>query len=631
MERESFENEETARILNDYFVCIKVDREERPDLDEIYQQAAQILSGSGGWPLSVFLRPDLKPFYAGTYFPPQDAYNRPGFPRVLLALVKAYHERQDEVDKSSTELAEAIDKNLSHFAAPGSVTWRVIEGATSELERQFDPIYGGFSDVPKFPASMALQLLLREVSRRGPDKLLGMVEKTLDQMSRGGIFDHIGGGFARYSTDRQWLVPHFEKMLYDNALLITVLCEAFQATGRVDFGNTARRTADWVLREMTGSQGGFYSALDADSEGKEGWFYVWTPAQITEVLGEADARLFCRVYNVTESGNFERHTSIPYLAQPLSEWAKLNEFDLQDLQQRLSARREKLLEARQKRVKPNLDDKVIVGWNGLMISALALAARSLSDDVYAQAAAKSAEFILSNIRLEDDLAHMWRDGQSRGAAFQEDYACLTNGLVDLYQADYNVRWLQQAEKLADRMIELFWDDKSGGFFSTTENHETPISRSKSPTDGVTPSGNSEAALALARLGRLTGRQDLADCAQKTIESIGGMAAQAPRAFDNLLVAAHFMLSRPREIVLAGDRSSQDFVAMERILRTNFLPNTVFAFASEGADLPLTEGKSAAGHDAAAFVCSNYTCDLPVYTARELWETLGGSGEPPASA
>ncbi len=263
MERESFENEQTAQILNDHFISIKVDREERPDLDEIYMQAAQILTGSGGWPLSVFLRPDLKPFYAGTYFPPEDAYNRPGFPRVLRALVNAYYERRDEVEKSSTELAEAIHKSLNHFAVPGALSWEVILQATSELEKQFDKIYGGFGDAPKFPASMALQLLLREVARLGSEDLLSMVEKTLDRMSRGGIFDHIGGGFARYSTDRQWLVPHFEKMLYDNALLITVLCEAYQATSRADFADTARRTADWVLREMTGGQGGFYSALDA--------------------------------------------------------------------------------------------------------------------------------------------------------------------------------------------------------------------------------------------------------------------------------------------------------------------------------------------------------------------------------
>ncbi|MEI6914007.1 MAG: thioredoxin domain-containing protein [Armatimonadota bacterium] len=628
MERESFENQETARIMNELFVNIKVDREERPDIDEIYMQAAHILTGSGGWPLSVFLQPDLKPFYAGTYFPPVDAYNRPGFPRILTSLATAYTERSSEVAASAAEVTDAIDKTLKHFAVPGQITWGTLDVAVSELMGKFDRVYGGFGDAPKFPASMALQLLLREAGRRDDATLIEPVVKTLDEMQRGGVFDHIGGGFSRYSTDRQWLVPHFEKMLYDNALLLTVLVEAYQATGRNDFADTARRTADFILREMTDEQGGFYSALDADSEGEEGKYYVWSPSEIVEALGVEDGDLFCRVYGVIRSGNFGHGKSILHLSQNISDWSLLNDCDPGELAARLAVMREKLLAVRQERVRPALDDKVIVSWNGLTISALACAGRALDAPLYTDAAANAAEFLWESCGGSNELTHTWRQGQSRGVAFQEDYACFINGLVDLYQADYELKWLDVAQQLADTMISLFWDGREGGFFVARDAHQTPLARSKSPTDSVTPSGNSQSALGLARLSRLTGRTDLWHVANNTVNALAGMAAQAPRAFDNLLIAASFLMSEPREIVVAGNRDSEELRKAERILRSDFVPNTVFAWASPDNELAIAQGKASLDGSFAAYICENYACHSPIHSADELRLALDGEGNAP---
>lgn len=621
MERESFENEETAKILNANFISVKVDREERPDIDEVYMQAAQILTGAGGWPLSVFLDTDLKPFYAGTYFPPEDGFGRPGFPRLLLGLAQAYHTRRDEVNRSSGDLTNAIQQTVARFASPGQVGWPQIESAAAHLVSEFDSVNGGFGSAPKFPPAMALQLLLREYQRKNSQDLLDAVLRTLDSMAKGGIFDHIGGGFHRYSTDEQWLVPHFEKMLYDNALMTTVYIEASQATGRTDFADTARRILQFVHRELTAPEGGYFSALDADSEGVEGKYYVWTPNEVAEVLGSEKYQVFCRVYGITERGNFENNTSIPHLSSELRDWAVLNGFEENDLASRLSIKRAKLLEARERKTRPHLDDKIIVGWNGLMIAAMAFAGRVLGDRRALTSAESAANFLLKNARINESLAHSWRAGQVSGFAYQDDYACLINGLVELYFASFNLRWLKEAERLADEMISIFWDSKEKGFFFTSNKHATPLARTKNPTDGVIPSGNSSAALGLEKLGRLLGRVDFNDYAKLTVASLGGLVEQAPRAFDNLFVASHFLLSVPQEIVFSGLRETDEFQEMQEHLRHVFLPNAIFAYAQpDNGVIAVTEGKSA-GEQAVVYVCSNYACKSPAYTVGELAERL----------
>jgi hypothetical protein len=617
MERESFENSETAALLNEHFISIKVDREERPDVDEVYMQAAQLVTGAGGWPLSVFLKPDREPFFAGTYFPPKGAYGRPGFGSLLLRIAELWRSRRADVDASAAGIAAAIRQGLQSYARPGSVDWSVLEKAAADLERGYDPAEGGFTGAPKFPPSMSLRLLLREHRRTGSAPLLDMVTRTLDRMVRGGIFDQIGGGFHRYSTDDRWLVPHFEKMLYDNALMTVALLEACQVTGRTDFAEAARSALGFVLREMTAPEGGFTSALDADSEGEEGRFYVWTPSEVSSVLGDEDGLLFCGFYDITEDGNFEGGRSIPHAVQDLASRAGEMGLAPEDLEARLAAMRAKLLEARSLRVRPALDDKVIVAWNGLMIGAMAMGGRVLGETAFVEAARIAARFVLSLAVEGGALAHSWRAGACGGPAFQDDYACLINGLIDLYEADFDGRWLLEAATLAEAMLERFRDPDAGGFFLAEPSHGTPLARSKSPTDGVTPSGNSSAALGLARLSRFLARADLWDAAVETIGALGGMAAQAPRAFENLLIAAHFTLSEPREIVLAGQQNDAALAEMRGLLSRTFLPDSVIAWHDASLPLPVAQGKTAGDALAAAFVCRNYACQAPVYSAEDL--------------
>ncbi len=627
MERECFENEDIARILNEKFVSIKVDREERPDVDEVYMQAAQLLTGAGGWPLSVFLTPDLRPFYAGTYFPPRDAYGRPGFPRVLQAIAQAYRERRGDVAASCDDLSGAIVQTLKGLELAGDAGLEEVRRACRELLDAFDAEAGGFGGAPKFPPCFALQLLLREHRRSREARLLQAVETTLDGMVRGGLFDHVGGGFHRYSTDRQWLVPHFEKMLYDNALIPLVLLEGWQVTGRAEWADAAARTLDFVLRDMTDGDGGFFSALDADSEGEEGRFYVWTPDEVEDALGKEDARLFCTVYGITPEGNFEHGRSIPHLRTGLQEAAGALGTDPESLSRELRRSRERLLAVRSRRVPPHLDDKVITSWNGLMIRTMAFAARTLDRPDYLDAARRAARFVLQEMRRDGELLHSWRDGRAGVAAFQEDYACLLLGLVELYQADFDPEWLREAEALADEMITLFLDREGGGFFSSRESHGTPLVRSKSPVDGVTPSGNSAAALALAMLGRLLGREDLTGIARETVAAFGRAAQRMPRAFEHLLVAADYLESPSTEIVLAGDTDSPEWAALREVTGTLFLPWSILALATGSETDPApARGRSAPDARAAAFVCHGYACRAPVFTAPDLRSALSGTGD-----
>ncbi|HEX7379249.1 MAG TPA: thioredoxin domain-containing protein, partial [Pirellulales bacterium] len=476
MEHESFENEMIARQLNEGFVCIKVDREERPDLDQIYMTAVQAMTGRGGWPMSVFLTPDLKPFYGGTYWPPVGRMGMPGFDQVLDAVLNAWRERRPLVDQQASDLAADVDRAGRMALPPGELSELPLEAAEAALERVFDHQHGGFGGAPKFPHPMDLRLLLRRWRRAPQAPLLNMVTLTLDRMAAGGMYDQLGGGFHRYSVDERWLTPHFEKMLYDNALLSAAYVEAFQATGRPDYERVARETFDYILREMTSPEGGFYSTLDADSEGEEGMFYVWTPAEIEAALGPDRARTFCRLYDVSEEGNFEGR-NILNLPKTLEQASRILSRDTAELAAELAESRAKLLAVRNQRVWPGLDDKVLVSWNGLMIDALASAAAALGEERYLRAARAAADFILDKMRREDGrLSHSWRAGQAKLDAYLDDYACLANALVSLYEAGFEERWIDAAAQLADILLADFEDHEAGGFFYTATGHEQLISR-----------------------------------------------------------------------------------------------------------------------------------------------------------
>jgi uncharacterized protein YyaL (SSP411 family) len=611
MEHESFENETIARRLNEGFVSIKVDREERPDLDQIYMTAVQAMTGRGGWPMSVFLTPDMKPFYGGTYWPPTARMGMPGFDQVIEAVLDAWRNRREQVNAQAGELAADIDRAGRMAIPPGELSSKPITAAEAALERIFDHQQGGFGGAPKFPHPMDLRLLLRCWRREPRAELLKIVTFTLDRMAAGGIYDQIGGGFHRYSVDERWLVPHFEKMLYDNALLALAYAEAFQATGRPEYEWVLRETLDFVLHDMTSPEGAFFSTLDADSEGEEGKFYVWTPAEVETVLGAEAARTFCRVYDVSEEGNFEGR-NILNLPKTIDQCAQIlgrDEFQLQD---ELAASRSKLLEVRNKRVWPGLDDKVLVSWNGLMIEALAYAAGPLDDDRYLQAARSAADFLLGNLRKADGrLLHSWRAGQARFDAYLDDYTYLANALVTLYEASFEERWIDAAVGLADVVLAQFEDRESGGFFYTATDHERLISRQKDVQDSSVPSGNSMAATVLLRLGKLCGRGDYLEAAERTLKAFIMLLEKHPSAAGQMLIALDYYLGPTPELVLTG--SSPQVAQAAAGLRRRFLPNRVIAGRpGQGHSSSLDgafEGKTA-DIQPALYVCRNFTCQAP---------------------
>jgi uncharacterized protein YyaL (SSP411 family) len=574
MEAESFENEAIAALLNADWVSIKVDREERPDLDEVYMLATQLMSGSGGWPMSVFLTPDLKPFYAGTYFPPEDRYGRPGFGHLLRQLADAWENRRSDVIQAADRAASAIAQYASLQSESGELEPDLIPNALRLMAEDFDPVNGGFGGAPKFPPSMRLTLMLREIRDEGyargagtrmrdgkgptaaypssliphPSSLKEIVATTLDRMARGGIYDQVGGGFHRYSVDDRWLVPHFEKMLYDNALLAPVYLASYQTTGNEFHGRIGRGVLDYVLREMTDPRGGFYSTLDADSEGHEGRFYLWTPAEVEAVLGAEDAALLCRIYDVTPGGNFEGKSIPNLIARSVDEWTTELDMEPAALWARLDSLRERLREARSERIWPGLDDKVLTAWNGLMIRAMAAGYRVLGDAPYRVAAERAAEFALTVLQEDGRLLRSYRDGQARLNAYLEDYAFMIVALLDLHEATGVIRWREEAQRLLETMNEQFWDQRQGGYFFTAHDHETLITRMKSNEDGAIPSGNSMAALALVRLGQLAERSDYLEMAGRLLSSYAPAMRRAPAAFANMLLAADLYL----EVASGGD-------------------------------------------------------------------------------
>lgn len=614
MERESFENEDIARLMNENFVCVKVDREERPDLDDIYMKAVQMLTKSGGWPMTMFLTPDGEPFYGGTYFPPVDRMGMPGFPRVLMSVSAAYKTQKEDILKSANEITNAIRSSEALYPSKDLLTRQLVKNGAKALLRFHDTVSGGFEQAaPKFPHALDLMLLLRAHRLTQDENLLNAVELTLRKMAEGGVYDQLGGGFHRYSVDEQWLVPHFEKMLYDNALLTRAYLETYQVTGRAFYRDAAEDILRYVMREMTHEEGGFFSAQDADSEGEEGKFFVWTPEEIKEILGEKEGEFFCRVYGVEKYGNFEHGKSILHLKEPLESVAHRDGVPFTDFQKHLSTLKEKLFAVRGKRVKPGLDDKVLTSWNGLMLSAFAYAYQVMGDEKYLNAAEKCARFFVEKMMKDSRLLHTYKDGKAKLNAYLDDYTFLTAGFLDLYEASYNIRWLEQARALAEKTIILFWDDEKDGLFFTSHDHEKLIARQKNFVDNVTPSGNSVAVLNFLRLWCYTGDDMFFTKAQSTLRLFHDLMQNSPFTCSLMICALDFYLEPPREVVIAEKIRNEQTQAMLKELRRRFLPNKVTAVVDEHADgksFALFSGKTPVHGNSIAYICTAGTCKNP---------------------
>ena len=629
MERESFENEGIAAIMNQHFVNIKVDREERPDLDEIYMNAVQIMTRQGGWPMTMFLTPALQPFYGGTYFPPDDRYGRPGFANVLQAVAAAYRDRRGDVSKQADEIVEHLTQMSSVSDHGHDLTTDLLDGAFQHHRSTFDSQYGGFGDAPKFPPSMGLPFLLRYWLRTENPNALEMAELTLEKMARGGMYDQLGGGFHRYSTDAVWLVPHFEKMLYDNAQLVVAYLEAYQATKKPLYCEVAKETLDYVLREMYDAEkGGFYSAQDADSEGVEGKFFVWSLDEVERLLGRENAEVFCEYYDITESGNFEGE-NILHVQTSLDIFAKKLRRDEAELEAILLEGKQKLFEVREDRIKPGLDDKILTSWNGIMIRGMAVGYQLLNDQRYLEAAEKSADFILSELSQADGLLlRTYRAGKSHLNAYLEDYSYLSAGLVALHEASFNPRWLQEAERLTEIMIEQFWDDSSSGFFFTGKAHESLIVQSKSAYDSATPSGTAMAVHSLLRLAKHLDRPDFREKAVQALGLYYHQMENAPSGSGQLLCELEFLLSTPREIAVVGEKNADDTKVVLQEIHGRFLPNKILALldpsnnqSSADVSTPLTDGKTQIEGKATVYVCENYACQVPTTDVVELGTLL----------
>ena len=637
MEHESFEDEAIATQLNDKFICIKVDREERPDLDQIYMTAVQILTGHGGWPMSVFLTPQLKPFFGGTYWPPQRRMNMPGFQEVLRAVDDAWQQRREQVLEQSEELTRHIQNSDAGGSSEGALDAELLRAAEAKMEQAFDFTHGGFGTAPKFPHSMGLQLLMRIYQRHPRDGILDMVRLNLDKMAAGGIYDHLAGGFARYSVDARWLVPHFEKMLYDNALLVDAYLEGFLLLQEPHYAQVAAETIDYVLTYMTDEQGGFHSTEDADSEGVEGKFYVWTPSEIEQVLGAECSARFCYVYDVTPDGNFEGN-SILNLPKTLEQCASLRDWNVAELREELAASRQQLLVARDQRVRPGKDDKILVSWNALMIHSMARGASILQRDDWLAAASRAANFIRNSMRRDDGrLLHSWRLGEAKLDAYLDDYAYLIQALISLYEASFDEQWIDWAVELAEIVQKHFSDADRGGFFFTADDHEQLIARNRDMQDASVPSGNAMAATALLRLGKLTGNQSYLAAAQVAVAEAREMMQRAPTAMSQMLVALDALLGPFHEVAIVGGDSPTETQAVVDQRWRKFLPRCVVACRHEQSNLPVSSHLEAlfAGKQTIrapqVFVCENFRCQQPIESldaAADLWETLAAPQEPP---
>ncbi len=630
MAHESFEDTETAAILNDNFINIKVDREERPDIDAIYMDAVVALTGQGGWPMSVFLTPGGRPFYGGTYFPPVDRYGMPSFRRLLDSIIDAWGKRRDKVDESAAQITDSLGRSSQLLPDSGSLTSDILDAAFATLYQHYDDANGGFGSQPKFPQAMTLEFLLRQHVRTGNRAPLAMVTHTLRVMANGGLYDQLGGGFHRYSTDAQWLAPHFEKMLYDNALLARVYLYTWQITGDTFYKNIVEETLDYILREMTHPQGGFYSTQDADSEGVEGKFFVWQPAEVKAVLGQEEGALFCRFFDVTESGNFEGN-SILHIGKDVDTFASEAGMIPAALQAILNQGKASLFSVREQRVKPGRDEKVLSAWNGLMMRAMAEAGAALQRQDYLEAAVLNAEFIQQEMRNERGrLNRSWKDGQATLNGYLEDYSDVAEGMVSLYQATLDVRWLCEAEKLMSVVDIHFWDDETGAAFQTSDDHEQLIVRRKEFLDNAEPSGNSAYATAAMRLGRLLDKQAYAERALEIFGFMRQPMATQPSGFGHLLSALDFYLRPSREIVIIGEMDDPSTLALRQTVYEGWLPDTIVTGTPPGDSetvqyIPLLRDRTLVGGKAAAYVCHNFACKLPVTTPAELKTQLESFG------
>ncbi|MCA1621398.1 MAG: thioredoxin domain-containing protein [Acidobacteria bacterium] len=628
MERESFEDEEIARQMNEQFVNIKVDREERPDLDQIYMSAVQMMTRHGGWPLTVFLTPDLVPFYGGTYFPPEDRHQMPGFPRILAAVSEAYRTRPEEVRQSASEILSELQRMTAAPESSEAINTQLLDNAHRVLARSYDTRHGGFGGAPKFPSSMSLDFLLRTWKRTGDGRALGMVTHSCRQMAWGGLYDQLGGGFHRYSTDARWLVPHFEKMLYDNALLTRLYLHAFQATGDGFFRRVVEETLQYVAREMTDESGAFYSTQDADSEGVEGKFFVWDKEEVESLLGPEDSRLFCAYHGVTEGGNFEE-SNILNIPRPAEEVAREQNVSVERLTEAVERGRGILFTERERRVKPGRDEKVITAWNGLMLEAYAEAAAALGREDYREAAERNAGFILKALVSDGLLLHVYKDGRAKHVGFLDDYSYVVSGLVTLYETTGRLRWLEAAVRLTDKMLEEFWDEEGGGLFYNGVSGEKLIVRNKDYFDNATPSGNSVAAEALLRLSVLTGDENYARRAVGVLRLVRDAVERYPSAFGYALGAFDFHLAKPKEVAVVTGGDAEGAARLLREVWGRYLPNKVVALAAGEDDgaaaelVPLLRERGTTGGRATAYVCENYTCLRPVNTAEELAAQLEG--------
>ena len=625
MERESFEDDATAELMNRHFVNVKVDREERPDVDQIYMKAVQAMTGRGGWPMTVFLKPDGAPFFGGTYYPPEPRHGMPSFRQVLRSVAEAWEERRDRVESGSARLLEALERTSTAGEAR-KVGIPMVERAYRTLASRYDPVHGGFGGAPKFPQPVTLELVLRHHLRTGEAQALEMVVHTLRRMAAGGMRDHLAGGFHRYSVDARWLVPHFEKMLYDNALLARAYVDAFRITGAEDLRVVAEETLDYLVADMRHPQGGFFSARDADSEGEEGLFYVWTPEEVGGVLGPEDAELFGRAYDVTPSGNFEGR-SILHLPRGLHEVAAADGMDEEELRGRLAEARRALLDARSRREPPFRDEKVLTAWNGLAVRAFAEAGATLGREDLVEVARGTAGFLWSELRADGRLRRTWKDGEAKIHAFLEDHGALGNAYVSLHEATLEAEWLERAVWLADEILLRFHDEDAGLFFDAPDDAEALVVRPRDPTDSATPSGPSLAAELFARLGSVTGDRRYADTARAIVDREADMLEQAGPAFGRMLSVVDRLEADPVEIAIVGD----DDAATDALLRATHaepLRNVVVVGHREGdagppaaLSSPLLEGRGRVDGRAAAYVCRNYACGLPATTPDELAERL----------
>ncbi|MEZ4713307.1 MAG: thioredoxin domain-containing protein [Caldilineaceae bacterium] len=623
MERESFENAQTAAMMNQLFVNIKVDREERPDLDSIYMEAVTAMTQQGGWPMSVFLTPDGEPFYGGTYYPPEPRYGMPSFQQVLMSVADAYENRGAQVREQAQRLTAHLARTALIDASGQDLGTEVLDEAVANLRQYFDEYEGGFGQQPKFPQPMTLDFAMSQYARTGDPEALYMAELTLEKMAKGGIYDQLGGGFHRYSVDAVWLVPHFEKMLYDNSQLLRSYLHVWQITQKPLYLRTVNETIDYVLREMTAPNGGFYSTQDADSEGEEGKFFVWSPAEIEILLGAENARLFNAHFGVSQRGNFEGH-NILNINMEMADVARRFGQSIDEVATAIVDGKRTLFTARELRIKPARDEKILTEWNGLMIHALADCGAVLGREDALDAARNAADFVLYNMSQPDGkLFRSYKDGQARLNAYLEDYAAFIRSLIALYEATFELRWLGEASRLTQIMLAQFGDEERGGLFQTGVDHEQLVVRRKDFIDNAIPSGNSLAAEALLRLSVLTGNQEYRQRATAILLVMKDAMAQQPTGFGRLLGVLNALLAPSQEVAIVGD--PQDFATQMLLeqVRQYYLPNTVLALKrpAEESMLPLLEGRTLVDGKPAAYVCENYTCKLPVTTAEELGRLL----------